>query len=413
MRILTVTPYITSEALSCFKRNKTGFGYMVHDISTSITESGNVVDSVTYNYRHKRIVIDGICYLECSLWHILLQLTKCISIRHFFLTLKNYKLSTSNMIRLLYCWFLTGYLKELIRQSNYDIVHFHSINYATNFWIAMCKELNQPYLITLHALTSFSDTVKIESEGKKYERDFFNRVISEKIPITVVGSGMKHLIEKTCNIGSCENIMVVLNAFTVSQNINGKYYDIRKKYSLPSDSKIILYVGNVCERKNQNQLITAFDYLPDNIKNNLYILFLGESKEPGYKIEELIKNSSYQDHFKYCGVVPKKELAEYYNQGNAVALLSLSEAFGLSLVEGMFFGLPCIAFDDIDAIADIYDESSMVCVEEHNDSAVAKGIVTLLSKQWSKQAIRAYSEKFDRKKMAEAYIRIYEKLIKR
>lgn len=73
-------------------------------------------------------------------------------------------------------------------------------------------------------------------------------------------------------------------------------------------------------------------------------------------------------------------MPSYYLQGDVVALLSVSESFGLSLIEGMHYGLPCISFNNIDAFEDIYDEQAMIGIDSHDDENVAKGLQALLKK---------------------------------
>ncbi len=407
MKILTVSSYITSNALPCYQRNKTGYGYMVHDISKALWENGNQVDALTFNYRHKGIIIDNVKYLGYTWLNILMDIFFCVPFSDYFALIKKYPMSVSSKIRLLYCWGLTGHYRRLIKQKGYDIIHFHGISYATDLWVNLCNSMNQPYVITIHALTSFSATVKLEPAGKQYERDFFKRVIEEVIPITVVGSGMKQQIEQTCNVKECDNIKVVINSISFPKDSIENALDVKKSYNIPAEGKIILYVGNICERKNQRQIINAFDYLPNIVANNTYVLFLGSNKVIDYNINTFINNSKYKSHFIYCGVVEKDMLASYYRQADAVALLSVSEAFGLSLAEGMHFGLPSLAFYDIDAIKDIYHPDTMICVKDHSDKCVAEGMVELLSKKWNKETIKSISKKFDSEVMANEYMKTY------
>ena len=410
MKILTISAYISSNVLPCYQRNKTGYGYMVHDISKTLVENGNQVDALTYIYRHKGIVIDGVRYMGYSWLSIIRSLFLCVSFSEYVQLARKYPMSYSSKIRLLYCWMLTGYYRYIIKHGQYDVIHFHGIGYATDLWVKLCNMMNQPYVITIHALTSFSDTVKLEPAGKLYERNFFKRVVDESIPITVVGSGMKQMIEQTCKVSECDNIKVVINSISFPKDNSENYLDLRKLYNIPAGGKIILYVGNICERKNQRQIIDAFDYLPDTVANNAYVLFLGGNKVNDYNINTFINNSKYKRHFVYCGVVEKNMLASYYRQADAVALLSVSEAFGLSLAEGMHFGLPSLAFNNIDAIKDIFNPETMVCVREHSDKSVAEGIVELLSKKWNKENIKSISKKFDGEVMANEYIRVYSTL---
>lgn len=141
------------------------------------------------------------------------------------------------------------------------------------------------------------------------------------------------------------------------------------------------------------------------------MLFLGGEIESGYSIKELAKGSKHEDHFIHCGIVDKELVPNYYEQGNAVALMSLSEGFGLSLIEGMHFGLPSMSFTDVDAYEDIYDERAMIGVDEHTDEAVAKGLESLLTNNWNKERIKEYSRKFESENMAKNYVDVYKREI--
>jgi len=182
-------------------------------------------------------------------------------------------------------------------------------------------------------------------------------------------------------------------------------------YDIPKESKIILYVGNIGRRKNQGQLIRAFNYLPEEIANNTYVLFLGSNQESDYKISDFAERTSFANHFIACGVVDKAFVPHYYEQGDAVALMSMSEGFGLSLIEGMHFGLPAMSFKDVDAYDDIYDECAMVGVEEHFDNAVAEGILRLINTEWDSKTIKDYSKKFESQNMAKQYVDVYQRTI--
>lgn len=191
----------------------------------------------------------------------------------------------------------------------------------------------------------------------------------------------------------------------------GNFELIRKLYGIKENSKLIVCVGNIGKRKNQGQLIAAFHYLPQELAQNSYILFLGGNQSDDYTIERLSHESKWKDHFISCGVIPKEMVANYYQQCDAVALMSLSEGFGLSLIEGMHFGKPCMSFMDVDAFDDIYHPDAMIGVCEHTDEAVAQGLKQLLTHKWDSDSIKNYSKKFESQEMAYQYINVYKREI--
>lgn len=174
---------------------------------------------------------------------------------------------------------------------------------------------------------------------------------------------------------------------------------------------MVLCVGNIGRRKNQGQLIRAFKLLPKELAPRTYIVFLGGNHEQDYTIEKISEGSSWASHFIAQGAVPKEQVAGYYEQCDAVALMSLSEGFGLSLIESMHFGKPSMSFTDVDAYEDIYSPDAMIGVAEHTDEAVAKGLEQLLTKEWNSDRIKDYSKKFESQNMANNYINVYKREI--
>lgn len=383
---------------------------MVMDIAKSLIKQVTI-DVFASNTRGGTFSYEGVGFLKRSYGLFIKYLYSCISLKVILKLRKDYKMSNATLLRLFYCWMTTGLLKHIIEKGHYDVVHIHGCGFITELWIRVCQKCNQKYAVTLHGLNSYSETVAMEPAGKQYERDFLKRVAEGNIHITVISTGMKRIIEDTFNVSNCNNISVICNSFNF-EHFTNNIIDIKDEYHIPKESKIILCIGNICKRKNQEQIIRAFDYMEEGTASHLYVLFLGATPDPEYSIEKFTENSKYKDHFINCGVVEKAQVGCYYEQGDAVALLSLSEGFGLSLIEGMHFGLPCISFADIDAFEDLYSPDAMVGIKQHSDRAVANGFEILINKNWNKSKIIDCSKKFDPEIIAEKYVLFYDALIK-
>lgn len=402
-----IAPYVTIEGKKEYERNKTGFGYMVMDIAQAIGRLEEV-ELLTTDTRGGAFIYQGVKFWGRSVELFVKNIFHCLPLSLILRLKKDYTLTLGSFVRIVYYWLMTGYLYARLTKGHYEIVHIHGCGFATELWMNVCKKCNQKFVVTLHGLNSFSDTVKLEPAGKLYERNFLKRVVEGEFPITVISTGMKRLVEKTLRVEDCKNIEVVCNSFNFSDN--NVELDIRANHGIPSERKVLVCIGNVCSRKNQGQLISAFKKLTGVLARDTYILFLGDNTQPDYTIESLSANNPWRDHFLAVGVVSKKQIASYYKQCDAVALMSLSEGFGLSLIEGMHFGKPCICFEDIDAFEDIYNARAMIGVKAHTDDAVAAGLTVLLTKEWDSEFIRAYSSKFEKDNMAKQYVEVYEKV---
>ena len=412
MKILMLTPYVTLKGHSEFMKTQTGFGYMVMDIARAVAKTEEVSLLAT-DSRGDAFTEDGVHFLKRSIGMFLGDVFHCLPLSSVLKLRRQYpEMQKGTQLRVLYYWLMTGYLQRLLKKGKYDIVHIHGCSFSTELWMQVCQRCGQKFVVTLHGLNSFSDTVNLEPAGKQHERDFLRRVTAGEFPITVISTGMKKLIENTYDVKDSKFITVVCNSFNFSETaVGGGKNDVRKLYGIHEEARIILYVGNIGRRKNQGQLIRAFAYMPERIAEETYVLFLGANQTADYSIEQFAAKTAYPEHFIICGVVDKALVNQYYEQGNAVTLMSLSEGFGLSLIEGMHFGLPSMSFTDVDAYEDIRDECSMVGVSEHTDQAVAEGLVMLLTKNWNKEAIKQYSKKFESQNMAKQYVNVYQREI--
>lgn len=410
MRILTVSTYVTNNRIPMLSQCKSGFGYMVYDIAKSIAKTEQM-DALLTNYRYDSFNADGINFLK-SRYHLFLKnLFSCCNICLPLKLYYKFKPSLRLFVRIVYFWLLSGYYKKVIKEGGYDIVHIHGCGFYEEYLIEICKSLHQKFVITLHGLDSFSDSVVLEKAGKKFERYLLQRVVAGEFPITVISSGIKKIIENEYKVNNCKGINVVCNAFSFVEGNNKKTVNVRETYGLPGDAKILLCVGNICQRKNQKQVIDAFHHLAAVIKQNVYVLFLGRDIEPEYHFAEYANSSSEKEHFVVCGNIDKEIIPSYYRQANGVILLSISEGFGLSLIEGMHFGLPCLTFEDLDAFDDIYSDSSVIGIKGRNVESVAKGLEALFTRKWNQEEIKLHSVKFEASTMAALYIKSYKKII--
>lgn len=407
-KILFIAPYMTNNNVPLLSQCKSGFGYMVYDIAASVAKNVSV-DALLYNYRYKKFKSDSIHFIGSSFGLFLKYILRCCFVWMPFKLYTKYRMHFRTFIRICYGWLLSGYYREVIKNGGYDVVHIHGCGFMNEFFIQICKQLNMPFVVTLHGLNSFSDSVKLESAGKRYEKAFLKASLENGYNMTVIASGIKRTIMEHFKVETADNIRIVNNAFSFRRE-KCISVDIKQIYGIPNNAKILLYVGNICERKNQKQIVNAYNLLNANEKDKLYILFLGRDIEPAYGFSEFVNKQEYKDHFKICGNIDKELMPSYYNAGDFVTLLSFSEGFGLSLIEALHFGLPCMAFDFIDAYNDIYNPCCMIGLHNTTDLSVSKELRNLITRDWNKDTIREYSKRFEADAMAKKYINVYKEI---
>lgn len=191
MKVLFVTPYITSTAHPTFLRNQTGFGYMVHDIAEYVGKIDEV-ELFSYMTFTPTMEVDGFQVIGRS-WLKWFTNIHFRNIRDGFRFIQKYPQSLKNLIRVLYIFTATGEVENIIEK--YDIVHIHGCSAITDAVVAACQRQKVKFLITLHGLNSFEEIVNISAVMKQHEKDFLVKASKEKWPISFISSGNKAAAE--------------------------------------------------------------------------------------------------------------------------------------------------------------------------------------------------------------------------
>lgn len=401
MKVLIITPYLYYNNKNQFAVNSTGFGFLLKEIASYLSDIDEVY--VLSSVITEECEIDGFTIVS----HKWTDVLKNLTIRNLLIGLHDTfsdKLDFKNKIKRIYYAIDSGYTEKTIKKLKPDIVHFHAVGYRTELGVNICERLNQKYVLTLHGLVGLEENTQLHL--KTSERKLLEDACEKNIPLTVISTGIKNRIEKYYNLNTTNNINVVTNGTNIEPEKAKPDINIREKYNIPTDGKIMLCIGNISKRKNQEQLIRAFSLLKFETKNNLFILILGNIDE-SLRLDEMISEQKLDKNIKLCGFIKKEELISYYEAADYNALVSIDEGFGLSMIEAFIYGIPTITFPDLDAVPDIYNEHAMILTKGRSDDELANAIECLVKKSWDKNFIQEHAKKFSLGRMAKEYHEVY------
>lgn len=192
MKILIVTPYITSSAHESFMRNKTGFGMMVYDIARSIGEKCSV-DLFAVNSMAPKLSLDSFTTISRS-WKTFFSKLSVRNLDDSIKFLKKYKLPFKEKLRVIYQFLAISQVERILH--NYDLVHIHGCSPITSAAIRACKRKNIPFVVTLHGLVSFEKSVRLNESLKQYEKDFLIEADLKDYNVTFISTGIKNRAEE-------------------------------------------------------------------------------------------------------------------------------------------------------------------------------------------------------------------------
>ncbi len=235
-------------------------------------------------------------------------------------------------------------VKSIMRWSP-DIIHsqceFSSFQYAKR----IAGKLKIPVVHTYHTLY------------ESYTHYFFpNKKVGKRI---VSGLSRNRLTPVQCIIAPSEKIKNVLKSYHISRRIRvvptgidfdkfditlsvKERSDILNDLGIPQDNKILISVGRLAKEKNIEQLINFFHKMN---RSDTSLVVVGGG--PYQKVlMDYAEKEGVQDKVFFTGMVLPQFIAKYYLLGDIFLCGSTSEAQGLTYIEALASGLPCVCHKD-------------------------------------------------------------------
>lgn len=291
-----------------------------------------------------------------------------------------------------------------------DIVNLHGVNYEMLRQIEACKKRNIPFLISFHGLIGIDPSVKATPELKNIEKIVFQSADKENWPVTVVSTGVKERAIAFYSLHKKDNISVILNGTKLNEFFLNKQ---NKKCDelLQEGKKIVVCVGSVSVRKNQEQVVSAWKLLPAEVRKKYVLLIIGADLLQG-KLQKRITEEQLGNEIYMLGFLEKAELNYIYKKAALNILASIDEGFGLSIIEAMRFGVPSVIFNDIDAAKDLYNEEVMILVKKRENKFLANAILQGLTKQWDATFIQNFSKRFSMEMVKQEFTGLYNSILR-
>ncbi len=127
--------------------------------------------------------------------------------------------------------------------------------------------------------------------------------------------------------------------------------EVRARFNIPPDRKVMIFSGKLSEVKRPDLMVAAARRLPDAIRENLAILFLGD----GVLRDALMQTAAAPPlvHAHFAGFQNQTQVSAFYHAADFLCLPSSWDTWGLVVNEGLFHGLPCVVSDRVGCADDL------------------------------------------------------------
>lgn len=308
-------------------------------------------------------------------------------------------------------------LPEIINAKKADIVNLHWVN-GCMLSIEDFKKIKFPVIWTLHDAWAYcgaehhhkrnDDAFKSAYQGMFSVNKWTWRrkcIAWANLPFRVVVPS-RWLCEEASNSFLFKNrdINLIPNGIDLKVFTPKNKLEIRQKLGISKDKMLIAFGAFDVNDNNKGgtELLAALNLIHEKYRDNIELLIIGNGK-----INLPLK--SHNIGF----VTDESEMAELYSAADVFLLASKMESFGNMLAEASACGVACVAFST-GGITDIIQHRQTGYLAEcfsPQDLAVGLEYVLANIDELGSQAAEYCRENFAVEKVANKYIKLYEKII--
>jgi len=193
--------------------------------------------------------------------------------------------------------------------------------------------------------------------------------------------------------------------------VDARFFDVERR---ASTVPVILCVGLVCHRKNQNAFIRALDPLAESKK--FHLVFLGQASANSPYGAEFFKLLRTRPWCEYAGFADRAKLRGHFADATALALPSLEDNCPMAVLEAMAAGVPVTAAN-VGGVPDLLQDGVTGILCDPNDGATMRsGVGRILddpglAAKLATTAKQRAMERFHPRVIASHHLEIYREVL--
>lgn len=291
---------------------------------------------------------------------------------------------------------LVGFLTFLKSLFDKDFWHCQIINaHGTYSWLPtiwLSKTLRKTSLISLHETYEYTKEYGF-CGGEKLGRWFWFYALRNGNYFIDISKTLKG-----------KNVFYTFNGIDL-----GKF----RLQEIKKTQKIVLFVGRLSPQKGIEYFVKAAQIIKKELKEKIKFVVITNTlsiKGIKGKYADLIKKNKIELYRS----ISSNEIVKFYQKADVLILPSLSEAFGLVLLEAMACGTPVVA-SRVGGVPNVVKDGVVgFLVLPRNPQAIAQKTLKILTNEELRKKMRKncleWVKNFSWEKVAQQYLEIYKKI---
>ena len=295
---------------------------------------------------------------------------------------------------------------------DFDVIHIHFGRQPYDVFIGLTSDVFKvPYVIQAHGGLS-----KI-GKMKRFKIIFdaiFGKKILRKAAKAIALNTMEAKEYKNMGVPE-EKIVIIPNGIDLSEYANlppkGSF---KRKFNIPDDKKIILYLGRIHKTKGIDLLITAYAYLVKKMNYKDAVLVIA-GPDDGYldEVKTLARSLDVLKLITFTGFISKEDKLKAFVDAE-VFVTPVFYGFPLTFLEACVAGTPIVTTNLGDILEWIVGKVGYVA--QPTPQALAEAIYKIISdnelhRKFSRNCIEIVKSEFSIEKVVNRLEKVYKEVV--
>ena len=293
-----------------------------------------------------------------------------------------------------------------------DLVHVHTPFIAHYAGVRFAREYGLPVVATYH--TFFEDylhhyvPILPRKIGRWLARRFTRSQCDDVAALISPSAPMRDAL---LAYGVTTPIEVLPTGLPAMSYVQGDGARFRRRFNLPTDRPLLLYVGRVAYEKNIDFLLRTFVRVRARRPDALFVI-AGEGPARD-SLAKLARSLDVEDAVHFIGYLDRRtDLPDCYAAGDAFVFASRTETQGLVLLEAMAQGTPVVSTAELGTRSILTPGCGAFVVPE-NEVAFAEAVfsaISLSADDPRRRQLRVHAQSWASQAMARKLIGFYERV---
>lgn len=266
----------------------------------------------------------------------------------------------------------------------------------------MPRSRKTPLAITIHDL-NFLDRPDYSEAKKSHKLAVIQRKIDRAKGLVYISEYVQRWVRQHLNVPAGMVEQVIYNGGSIQLQVSSD------KFQVASDKAPFLFSIGIHPKKNYHVLMPILA----TFKEYRWVIAGPDSRGYRAKIEQEAARFGVLDRIEFCGPVGDEAKNEYYQHCAALLFPSLSEGFGLPVIEAMSFGKP-VFLSNRTSLPEIGGEEAYYFNDFEPNTlteAFANGMKQFENNPGKAQRMKSWAAQFTWEKSASQYIEFYQKVL--